>query len=223
MQNLLKDYYYILGVKPNASIEDIKRAHRKLSHKFHPDKNDGDDFFAERFKDIQEAYETLTDLNRREIYDLSRNGTSSSDYTAKSILKPEIKKFFSNKDSFEIGQKITINWETVNANKVTIQPFGEVSPTGEKTYKISNCYVASLKIELIAENTEIGTYEVSTILVKNNSYKIYRPKTQQEIEIEKKQKKDDENYNNKLRKLATIALAILGLFILFRVIEQLIK
>ena len=55
----MKDYYYILGVDKNCSVEEIKKAYRKLSHKFHPDKNDGDTFFADRFKEINEAYETL--------------------------------------------------------------------------------------------------------------------------------------------------------------------
>jgi len=55
----IKDYYYILGIARDASQDEIKKAYRKLSTKFHPDKNDGDKFFAERFKDINEAYETL--------------------------------------------------------------------------------------------------------------------------------------------------------------------
>jgi DnaJ-class molecular chaperone len=65
--NNIKDYYYILGVARNASQDEIKKAYRKLSVKFHPDKNDGDKFFEERFKDINEAYETLVDATKRKI------------------------------------------------------------------------------------------------------------------------------------------------------------
>jgi len=67
--NDIKDYYYILGLNKNASKDEIKMAYRKLSVKFHPDKNNGDKFFEERFKDIQEAYETLEDDAKRKIYD----------------------------------------------------------------------------------------------------------------------------------------------------------
>jgi len=53
---MMKDYYYILGINQTSGLEEIKKAYRKLSFKFHPDKNDGDVFFTERFKEIQEAY-----------------------------------------------------------------------------------------------------------------------------------------------------------------------
>ena len=64
----MKDYYYILGVKPDASRSEIQKAYRKLSLKFHPDKNDGDKFFEERFKEIQEAWECLRDEDKRRQY-----------------------------------------------------------------------------------------------------------------------------------------------------------
>jgi curved DNA-binding protein CbpA len=67
----MKDYYYILGVDKNATIEEIKKAYRKLSLKFHPDKNNGDKFFEERFREVNEAYETLNDVNKRRLYDLN--------------------------------------------------------------------------------------------------------------------------------------------------------
>ncbi|KAM4024454.1 dnaJ homolog subfamily B member 2 [Anomaloglossus baeobatrachus] len=64
------DYYEILGVPRNATQEDIKRAYRKLALKWHPDKNpDNKDLAEKKFKDIAEAYEVLSDVNKRETYD----------------------------------------------------------------------------------------------------------------------------------------------------------
>lgn len=65
----MKNYYQTLGVNRDASRDEIKSAYRKLAQKFHPDKNDGDEFFEERFKEIQEAYETLIDPLKKGSYD----------------------------------------------------------------------------------------------------------------------------------------------------------
>jgi len=65
----MKNHYQTLGIKRDASSEDIKKAYRKLAQKFHPDKNDGDKFFEERFKEIQEANEILSDLYEKGKYD----------------------------------------------------------------------------------------------------------------------------------------------------------
>jgi len=61
-----KDYYEILGVSRNASKEEIKKAFRKLAHKYHPDKKEGDEG---RFKEVNEAYQVLSDDKRRAEYD----------------------------------------------------------------------------------------------------------------------------------------------------------
>src|SRR5258706_1000409 len=61
-----KDYYNILGVTKDANTEDIKKAFRKLAHKYHPDKNHGD---AEKFKELNEAYQVLSDQKKRAQYD----------------------------------------------------------------------------------------------------------------------------------------------------------
>ncbi len=63
-----KDYYAVLGVSREASAEDIKKAYRKLALKFHPDKNKADDA-EEKFKEIAEAYEVLSDADKRGAYD----------------------------------------------------------------------------------------------------------------------------------------------------------
>ncbi len=64
-----KDYYKILGVERNASKEEIKRAFRKLALKTHPDRNPGDPKAEERFKEINEAYQVLSDPEKRSRYD----------------------------------------------------------------------------------------------------------------------------------------------------------
>ena len=64
-----KDYYKILGVERNASQEDIRKAYRKLAMQYHPDRNPNDTSAEERFKDINEAYQVLSDSEKRARYD----------------------------------------------------------------------------------------------------------------------------------------------------------
>lgn len=63
------DYYAILGVPPTASEKEIKRAYRKLAQKYHPDTTSGDETAEARFKEVNEAYEVLSDSETRKEYD----------------------------------------------------------------------------------------------------------------------------------------------------------
>lgn len=69
---LEKDYYAVLGVSPSASEAEIKKAYRKLAQAHHPDKRQGDEPTAERFKEISQAYDVLSDKQKRERYDQIR-------------------------------------------------------------------------------------------------------------------------------------------------------
>ena len=65
-----KDYYAVLGLEKGASDDEIKRAFRKLAIKYHPDKNQGNKEAEEKFKDINEAYQILSDPEKKARYEL---------------------------------------------------------------------------------------------------------------------------------------------------------
>ena len=66
-----KDYYKVLGVNKGASKDEIKKAFYKLAHKYHPDKKEGNE---SRFKEVNEAYQVLSDDSKRSKYDQFGSG-----------------------------------------------------------------------------------------------------------------------------------------------------
>lgn len=64
-----RDYYEVLGIQKGADASTIKKAYRKMAKKYHPDANPGDKEAEEKFKEVNEAYEVLSDDQKRAAYD----------------------------------------------------------------------------------------------------------------------------------------------------------
>src|SRR5947209_15716435 len=82
-----RDYYEVLGVARDASADEIKKAYRKLARKHHPDVNPGDKTAEARFKEAQQAYDVLSDAEKRSLYD--RYGTAAFEGMAAAGPRPE--------------------------------------------------------------------------------------------------------------------------------------
>jgi molecular chaperone DnaJ len=77
---LEKDYYQVLGVDRSISERDLKKAYRKLAQQYHPDNNPGDEAAEQRFRDVTEAYDVLTDPKVRAEYDQAREAFARGAY-----------------------------------------------------------------------------------------------------------------------------------------------
>ncbi|MFA5106433.1 MAG: molecular chaperone DnaJ [Candidatus Micrarchaeia archaeon] len=81
-----RDYYEVLGVQKTASVDEIKKAYRKLALEFHPDRNKSSDA-EEKFKEISEAYAVLSDPEKRKIYDVSGHEGFDQRYSQEDIFR----------------------------------------------------------------------------------------------------------------------------------------
>lgn len=99
----VKDYYQVLGLTPEAPTEEIRTAYRKLAKANHPDKHKGDPIYVEKFKDIQEAYDVLSDSYKRKEYDdqLARQNS----YNKKNSKKEQAANKKSSKSSNDNAQQ----------------------------------------------------------------------------------------------------------------------
>ncbi len=164
-----KNYYEILGVKRNATQDEIKQAYRLLASKFHPDRNNGSEFFTEQFKKIQEAYSILFNVSNRTQYDreydefFSNNGNGNQNYRGNSTGQsykqkpspPKIKIFTCDKLVVNDGDEITISWEVENAAQVSISCLQGVQANfGSKKLRIHKTNKERVKISIYAINAE---------------------------------------------------------------------
>lgn len=168
----MKTYYEILGILPNASIDAIKSAYRKLVLKYHPDRNAGNKDAERRFIEINQAYEILSDATLRNQYDLSLSAPKASRSTTNfsqnvNTQKPEIEIFYCNRTEIFSGETIDFYWRTQNADVVYLQPFGQVALSGHKKVRFKNMKASTVQIDLIAYNTIAKTKNSRYFIVKN--------------------------------------------------------
>src|SRR5690606_9596398 len=76
----ITDYYQVLEVDEGASAEEVKKAYRRLARTYHPDRNPDDPEAEERFKAVQEAYDVLSDPEKRKAYDRARRNPFAGGY-----------------------------------------------------------------------------------------------------------------------------------------------
>jgi len=120
MKNPNKDYYKILGVARDADADSIKKAYRKLAMECHPDRNQGDKALEEKFKEVSEAYEVLSDPNKKNQYDRGPRKFNGMGYTNPfDIFSSVFEATFSSGGSF-VNQRRKINPDVRLAYRASI-------------------------------------------------------------------------------------------------------
>ena len=156
-----KDYYKILDVNKNSTQQEIKKSYRKLSMKYHPDKNNGED---SKMKEITEAYSILGDINKKKEYDLSKNLPNPEDI---------INMFFNNganigefnmstnSDAFSFFSNLNSNMFNNNFVRPLVH---KVYVTLEDVYN-GNEIKTTITREIVINNNKTNVYEEITINV----------------------------------------------------------
>ena len=122
----MKNYYEVLGISKTASADEIKKAYRNLAFKYHPDRNSGDKVAEEKFKEINEAYDVLSDEKKRADYDSF--GTSNSHYSGTNNSYNR-NNDFTNEETF---------WNWFNGN--TTNSYGNNNTYRNYYYQSTNSY-----------------------------------------------------------------------------------
>lgn len=122
----MKNYYEVLGISKIASADEIKKAYRNLAFKYHPDRNSGDKAAEEKFKEINEAYDVLSDEKKRADYDSF--GTSNSHYSGTNNSYNR-NNDFANEETF---------WNWFNGN--TTNSYGNNNTYRNYYYQSTNSY-----------------------------------------------------------------------------------
>jgi len=139
-----RDYYKVMGISSTATEEDIKKTYRKLARQYHPDLNPGDKAAEERFKEIGEAYEVLSDPERRAEYDGRQAATgAASGSAARKLSSPFTEEMYNamrrqSRDYFDVEAQIKAKKEKsekrnpLDAGDLFASYFGQVGKEKKK-------------------------------------------------------------------------------------------
>jgi curved DNA-binding protein CbpA len=118
---MLKDFYRILELEPRASLQEIKKNFRRLAMRYHPDKHGEDQVASAHFREIQEAYDTLTDPVKREVYFqqrwyqqvIGRKLTGGRPETAQTLLQDvlRLEKYIAGLDPYRIDREGLLQYQ----------------------------------------------------------------------------------------------------------------
>ena len=173
------NYYNILGLKKNASDKDIKKAYRKLAMKYHPDKNESKETAENKFKEINEAYQILSNKEKKDMYD--RYGTTNLDNNNLPNVNPHdvFKNFFGEVDPF--SKFDDDNFINIERNNININTFHRSKPkttAGPFDYDIIN---KSIIIRNLKNNKKYNDRNGKIISFKNNKCLIKLDTTEKKI------------------------------------------
>ncbi len=168
----LKDYYYLLGIRRKADLKEIQQAFRKLAIKFHPEDRDSDPFYNNYYRRIKEAYDQLSDEQRRYTYDRRLARFEAASNNKQATPSPVINSFFASKKESKVDELITISWEVLNAEAVKITPIGEVASNGTQTIRLPEMRQDQeyILLELQATNADESNSVSKTLSIKNLSF-----------------------------------------------------
>ncbi|HLZ22009.1 MAG TPA: J domain-containing protein [Ktedonobacterales bacterium] len=175
-----KDYYKILGVQKSTNPDDIKKAYRKLARKYHPDVNPGDKSAEARFKEINEAYEVLSDPDKRQKYDtLGPNWQEQFGFPSASSSGARARAYSASRGTSGAGMgggEYPYNFEDPTGFSDFFETlFGRRSTTGTATRPRGTGGLGSIKGEDIEQQVEVSLREAFTGT--KRSYTVQAPET----------------------------------------------
>jgi len=184
---MLKDYYKILKIPPNATLPEIKKAYHNLAMLYHPDKNFNDPSATAQFSDIKEAYEVLTNPSKKETYLQERwyNQSIGKKRTAEPItpfsvlsLSLEVEKYVSTLDTHRMNKEGLANYigELISSETIRqVKQFNQKDITRQIVITILSAMrplplklamSVSRKLEDLADNDEETLQRISSFLSK---------------------------------------------------------